>query len=647
MFTRPWLIILILCSLVTGLKDEAAGTMGAEFLLMEVPAASSALAAGTAAGGGSETLTWNPAGILEQPDISLAFTHYSSLADTAYEQLEVLYPAWLGGSWAARVFFARTYNFLEFNEWGEEVGTIDNYNMLLNLAHARSLGSGFEIGLGLKYFRSILAGFSSQGGAMDIGLRMQTGWQPLALGLAIQNIGRMEAFDQEADELIPVIRTGIALQLAPLIGPEIKIFADISRSLAEEEPTIAAGGLEYKIQDMIFLRGGYRLESELGGFSLGTGFRFSGIGLDYAYQPYGGLGATHRFTFSYLFVKPGLSGAETPSGEAEVPAKSRSVPREAIKTLKVEPGDYESVVTFKTPKLDPQVRGWSFTIRDQQGRVVKEFTSMEKPPKNLQWDGRDERGRTLTRKGKYQYVFTAGGRETTARHLPELRPVFKLRFKDQSPLDAEVQFSFSKRPTVREWRLNIRDSIKGNIIRELSGTGLLPPKILWDGRDERKRPADSSREYKYDLTVGYADESGITIAENIQPVPARAVKAPRGYNGILILDICFNFNSAVLKTKDFYKIQMVATLLKKYDGRATAVCEGHADEIGGIKYNKKLSRQRALMVLEFLSQQPGVEKSGLSVVGYGKLRPQNRKGTEAGRARNRRVEIRVFVPFSK
>ncbi len=646
MFARPWFIFLMLFLLVTVLKTEATETMGAEFLLMEVPAAPSALAAGTAAGGGSEALTWNPAGILEQPDLSLAFTHYSSLADTAYEQLEVLYPAWLGGNWAARFFFAQTYNFMELNEWGEEVGTIDNYNMLLHLAHARSLGSGFEIGLGLKYFRSILAGFSSQGGAMDIGLRMQTGWQPLALGLAIQNIGLMEPFDRAAEELIPVIRAGVALKLAPWIGPEIKIYADISRSLAEEKPAIAAGGLEYKIQDMVFLRGGYRLERELGVGSLGAGFRVSGIGLDYAYQPYGGLGDTHRFTFSYLFLKPDLPAA-APPGEVEVSAKSQSIPLESIRTLKVETGDYESVVFFKTPKLDPRVRGWSFTIRDQQGRVVKKFASMAKPPKNLQWDGRDESGRILPRKGKYQYVFTAGGREITARHLPELRPAFKLRFKDQSPLEAEVLFSFAERPTVQEWRLNILDGKKGNIIRSLSGTGPLPREILWDGRNERKRLVDTSREYKSDLTVVYADESRITLVENIQPVPARSVKASRGYNGILILGIGFNFNSAVLKTKDFYKIQMVAKLLKKYGPRATAVCEGHADEIGGIKYNKKLSRRRAMMVLKSLSQQPGVEKKQLSFLGYSKLRPQNRKGTEAGRARNRRVEIRVFVPDAK
>jgi outer membrane protein OmpA-like peptidoglycan-associated protein len=636
-----------LFSLVTGFKTEAAGTMGAEFLLMEIPATAAALAAGTAAGGGSEALTWNPAGILDQPDPSLAFTHCSSLADTAYEQLEVLYPAWLGGNWAARFFFARTYNFMELNEWGEEVGTINNYNMLLNLAHARSLGSGFEIGLGLKYFRSVLAGFNSQGGALDAGLRMQTAWQPLALGLAIQNLGLMEAFDHEADELIPLIRAGLALKFAPGIGPEIKIHADLSRPLAAEEPAMAAAGLEYKIQDIIFLRCGYRLEDELGGFSLGAGFRFSGMGLDYAYQPYGGLGDTHRFTFSYLFLKPDLSDAVAPPGEAEVPAESQSVPLESIKTLKVEPGDYESVVVFKTPKLDPKVRGWSFTIKDHQGRVIKKFTSLKKPPQNLQWDGKDKSGRMLPRKGKYQYIFTAGGRKITARYLPELRPAFKLRFKDRSPLDAEVQFSFSKRPTVREWRLNIRDRIKGNIVRSLSKTGPLPKKILWDGRDKQKRLADTSREYKYDLTVGYADESEVAIAENIQPVLARAVKAPRGYNGILILGICFNFNSAVLKTKDFYKIQMVAKLLKKYGGSATAVCEGHADEIGGIKYNEKLSRRRALMVLKFLSRQPGVGKKQLSVIGYGKSHPQNRKGTEDGRARNRRVEVRVIIPASK
>src|SRR5512143_1235070 len=101
---------------------HAAGTTGAEFLRTEVPAAASALAAGTAASTGSEALTWNPAGLLGQAYPSLSFTHFPSFADTAYEQLEGYYPGWLEGSWAARFFYASTYNFTEYDAFGQAVG---------------------------------------------------------------------------------------------------------------------------------------------------------------------------------------------------------------------------------------------------------------------------------------------------------------------------------------------------------------------------------------------------------------------------------------------------------------------------------------------------------------------------------------------
>jgi hypothetical protein len=53
---------------------------------------------------------------------------------------------------------------------------------------------------------------------------------------------------------------------------------------------------------MLALRVGYRTGSDVDGLSglrAGLGLSWQGIGVDYAYAPYGKLGASHRISISY------------------------------------------------------------------------------------------------------------------------------------------------------------------------------------------------------------------------------------------------------------------------------------------------------------------------------------------------------------
>jgi len=66
--------------------------------------------------------------------------------------------------------------------------------------------------------------------------------------------------------------------------------------------------------------------------------------------------------------------------------------------------------------------------------------------------------------------------------------------------------------------------------------------------------------------------------------------------------------------------------------------EGHTDGQGADAANQALSRQRAEAVRQVLISQ-GVPGSRIRVVGQGESVPVADNGNEAGRARNRRVEI--------
>jgi len=70
--------------------------------------------------------------------------------------------------------------------------------------------------------------------------------------------------------------------------------------------------------------------------------------------------------------------------------------------------------------------------------------------------------------------------------------------------------------------------------------------------------------------------------------------------------------------------------------------EGHTDSEGTDERNQRLSDRRARAVADFLAQS-GVDPSRLSTIGYGASRPIADNATEAGRAKNRRIEFTVRV----
>jgi outer membrane protein OmpA-like peptidoglycan-associated protein len=68
--------------------------------------------------------------------------------------------------------------------------------------------------------------------------------------------------------------------------------------------------------------------------------------------------------------------------------------------------------------------------------------------------------------------------------------------------------------------------------------------------------------------------------------------------------------------------------------------EGHTDNVGGRRYNQGLSERRAQAVVDYLARK-GVGASRIHAAGYGETRPVAPNASEAGRAKNRRIEFKV------
>ncbi len=104
-------------------------------------------------------------------------------------------------------------------------------------------------------------------------------------------------------------------------------------------------------------------------------------------------------------------------------------------------------------------------------------------------------------------------------------------------------------------------------------------------------------------------------------------------------DVTFDTNSAVLRPGLYSEINRVAGILNQYPNTFVRV-EGHTDSRGSNEYNMDLSIRRGNAVKNLLVKQ-GVGENRIEVVGFGETMPVATNETEAGRQKNRRVEIKI------
>lgn len=129
------------------------------------------------------------------------------------------------------------------------------------------------------------------------------------------------------------------------------------------------------------------------------------------------------------------------------------------------------------------------------------------------------------------------------------------------------------------------------------------------------------------------------MQENMVTVTAEEMSAALESAGsIALYGILFDFNQAVIKPESRAVLDQVAMLLKNQPAIKLHVV-GHTDNQGGLDFNMNLSRQRAAAIVADLTGRCGISSSRLSPHGVAFLAPVAVNTTEAGRAKNRRVEL--------
>lgn len=101
----------------------------------------------------------------------------------------------------------------------------------------------------------------------------------------------------------------------------------------------------------------------------------------------------------------------------------------------------------------------------------------------------------------------------------------------------------------------------------------------------------------------------------------------------------FENNSDKLKVASLVLLDELVKILNKYEG-ANLFIDGHTDSNGSDSFNQVLSQKRTNSVRSYLIGK-GISDSHLTATGFGESKPIADNKTSLGRAKNRRVELRI------
>jgi OOP family OmpA-OmpF porin len=139
--------------------------------------------------------------------------------------------------------------------------------------------------------------------------------------------------------------------------------------------------------------------------------------------------------------------------------------------------------------------------------------------------------------------------------------------------------------------------------------------------------------------IDLADDTARDLGAQAQADGAIAA-AIDGDGSAVLDDLVFASGAATLTEGDYPSLAAVAAwLAANPDGTVALV--GHTDTSGSLAANVALSERRAEAVAQVLVDRYGADRTRISANGVGFLSPRATNQTEAGRQKNRRVEVVV------
>jgi outer membrane protein OmpA-like peptidoglycan-associated protein len=114
------------------------------------------------------------------------------------------------------------------------------------------------------------------------------------------------------------------------------------------------------------------------------------------------------------------------------------------------------------------------------------------------------------------------------------------------------------------------------------------------------------------------------------------------YRPVVETSVHFGFDKDNLTKQAREAIDQLAASVASTKGYIITI-EGGTDAVGGSDYNYDLSQRRANAVIQYLASEKSIPAHKIYLIGLGKDKPVESNKTSEGRAKNRRVDIRLMT----
>ncbi|MEX2601563.1 MAG: OmpA family protein [Balneolaceae bacterium] len=105
--------------------------------------------------------------------------------------------------------------------------------------------------------------------------------------------------------------------------------------------------------------------------------------------------------------------------------------------------------------------------------------------------------------------------------------------------------------------------------------------------------------------------------------------------------ILFDFDSSTLQPEGRENLEKLSSIIQR-DNDTILMIVGHTDSRGDEDYNLRLSERRAESASRYMVSQ-GLSSSRIQIRGRGEYEPIDNNDSDAGRQKNRRVEVAIFA----
>ncbi len=307
---------------------EKVGTTSFQFLKVVADARSMGMAgAYTAVVDHSDAVFWNPAALtrVSVPDATFSYMNY--FLDVKHISASASLPLGTAGILGFQ-FMMADYGKIDVTRVsalgfvngvynpGLTGQTINPYAVVAGVSFAKRLTQKFSFGLTAKLAREDMDFTSPYARSQknyelahnalmfDMGLLYNTGFRSVRISAVIRHFGPNVKYISQYYPLPQMLNIGVSTML--FSEDEALFFHTQHQHLQFAFDLVQARdygqqynlGFEYALYNVLFLRGGYRINYDTEGLSLGFGLRFKNYRIDYAFNDFGQfLGHVHRFSF--------------------------------------------------------------------------------------------------------------------------------------------------------------------------------------------------------------------------------------------------------------------------------------------------------------------------------------------------------------